>query len=167
MKERFSPKNIAKTALILTVTLILSYVENLIPWSFSVPGVKIGLANIGIVFALYRLGAAEGAVISLLRVAIISVLFGTGLSFLYALSGAVFSYGLMLLLKKLKFALPTVSVCGGVAHNLAQVLTAMLLLSLKELVLYLPVLIASGIVAGLIIGILSAILVKRIPENII
>lgn len=167
MKERFSVKHIAVSALLLAAAIILSYVESLIPWNFSVPGIKLGLANIAIVFALYRLGNVEGAVISLLRVIIMALLFGTFLSFIYAVSGAVLSYAVMLLLKKLRFSVPTVSIVGAVSHNIAQIIAAAVILTFKEIIFYLPVLLVAGILAGAVIGILSTVLVKRIPKKLV
>ena len=111
---------LAFRAVILALALILSYVESLIPFHFSVPGCKIGLANLVIVFALYRFKTWEAGLISLLRVVIVSLLFGSFVTFCYGFFGALVSFLLMAGLKKTGlFHETAVSVAGGVFHNVA------------------------------------------------
>jgi len=158
-------KTVALTGLLIALALILSYLESLVPLSFAIPGIKLGLPNLVIVFALYRLKPGIAAAISLLRVLLVALLFGSALSLAYSAAGAVLSLAVMLLLKKSgRFGCAGVSVAGAVAHNLGQILTAALLLETPSLAWYFPVLCASGTVAGILIGLLAALLVKRIPE---
>ena len=153
----------AQLALLIALALVLSYVEALIPFSFAVPGIKLGLPNLVIMFALYRLGAREAAIISALRVALASFMFSGLLSMAYSLCGAALSLGLMLLMMKTeKFSPVGVSVAGGVAHNIGQILCAMALLGTARIVYYLPVLLISGVAAGVVIGIVSGLLVQRV-----
>lgn len=148
-------------AMCIALAMILSYVESQIP-SPGVPGVKLGLANLVVVFALYRLGWKEAVGISLLRVFLVSLLFGHAASLAYSAAGAVLSMGGMILLKKTdKLSCVAVSVIGGVLHNIGQILMAWALMG-ANVVWYLPMLILSGTVAGVAIGVVSAILVKRI-----
>ena len=157
---------IALTGLLIALALVLSYLESLLPLSFAVPGIKLGLPNLVIVFALYRLRPATAAAISLLRVALVALLFGSALSLAYSAAGAVLSFAVMLLLKRSgRFGCTGVSVAGAVAHNLAQIGAAALLLETSSLAWYFPVLCVSGTLAGICIGLLSALLVKRIPET--
>ena len=157
-------KRLARLSLLTALALILSYVESVIPFSFGVPGIKLGLANIAVVFTLYALSLREAAVVSLIRVVIASILFGTVASFLYSLSGAVLSLFVMALLKRAdKFSCTGVSVAGAVAHNLGQILAAAFMLETARLVWYFPVLCASGIVAGVCIGLVAGVVIKRIP----
>ena len=143
---------------------MLSYLESLVP-SLGVPGVKLGLPNIAIVFALYRLGWRDACIISLVRVFLVFLLFGNGAGLAYSVVGAALSLALMGLLKKTgKFSSVGVSVAGGVAHNGGQILVAMALLETSRLAWYLPVLWVSGTVAGVLVGIVSGVLVKRVPE---
>ncbi len=159
-------KTVALTGLLIALALVLSYLESLVPLSFAVPGIKLGLPNLVIVFALYRLRPATAAAISLLRVALVALLFGSALSLAYSAAGAVLSFAVMLLLKRSgRFGCAGVSVAGAVAHNLAQIATAALLLETPSLAWYFPVLCVSGTVAGVCIGLLAALLVKRIPEK--
>lgn len=150
-------------ALLLALALILSYLESLVPLSFAVPGIKMGLPNIVIVFALYKLGFKAAGCISLLRVILVSILFGNVMTMIYSLAGAVLSIIMMWLLKKSgRFSTVGVSVAGALGHNAGQVLTAMLLLETGGLIYYLPALCVSGAVAGVCIGIAGGIVVKRI-----
>ena len=154
-------KRIALMAMCIALAMILSYVESQIP-SPGIPGVKLGLANIVVIFALYKLGWKEAVGISLLRVVLVSLLFGHMASFFYSIAGAALSLAGMILLKKTeKLSCVAVSVLGGVLHNLGQILMAVALMG-RNVVYYLPVLILSGTIAGVAIGAVSALLVHRV-----
>ena len=159
-------RKIARMGLLVALSMILSYVESLIPAFVAVPGVKVGLANIVVIFALYTLGPIEALIVSLLRVILSSFLFGSVLSLLYSLSGALLSLGGMILMKKLKiFSTTVVSVTGGVLHNVGQILVACLVLETDVLLYYLPVLILSGVITGAVIGIIASLVIKRLENN--
>ena len=161
-------RKIAFLGIILAIALILSYVEALLPpiWA-AVPGVKIGLPNIIIIFLLYKCSLKDAVLVSLVRLILVSLLFGNFMMFLYSLAGAVLSLLIMAILKKTDFlSIIGVSVAGAVAHNVGQILMAMLLLETAELGYYLVVLTVSGTIAGVLIGLCGALLVRRIPENI-
>ena len=156
-------KKLTVMAMTTAVAMILSFVESQIPAFVAVPGVKIGLANIAVVFALYRLGWKEAVAISLVRVVLVSMLFGSIASLFYSLAGAVLSLTGMGLLKKTeRFTEIIVSVTGGILHNVGQIGMACLILETAALRYYLPFLLISGIIAGIVVGILSAVLVQRI-----
>ena len=156
---------IAQYGLLTALALVLSYLESLIP-PLWVPGVKLGLPNLAIVFALYRLGWKDACAISLVRVVLVTLLFGNGAALAYSIAGAALSLSLMGLLKKTgKFSTVGVSVAGGVAHNAGQILVAMALLETARLAWYLPVLWVSGTIAGVLIGIVSGVLVERVPDQ--
>lgn len=156
-------KKIAVLALAIALAMILSFVESQIPAFVAIPGVKVGLANIAVVFVLYKLGWREAVLISLIRVFMVSVLFGTAVSLFYSVAGAVLSLSGMILLKKTGlFSTVAVSVTGGVLHNVGQIIMACLLLETNVIKYYLPFLILSGVIAGIVIGIVSAIMVKRV-----
>ncbi len=157
-------KRIALTGLLVAAALVLSYLEQLIPVFVAVPGVKLGLPNVVIVFALYRLGFKQAALISLIRVFLVAFTFGNTFSLVYSLAGAVLSLALMGILQRSKrFSLTGVSVIGAVSHNLGQILVAIVLLETASLIYYLPVLLLTGTVAGVCIGLLAGVLCKRIP----
>lgn len=156
-------KNIARFGLLITLALVLSYLESLVPLSFAVPGIKMGLPNIVVVFALYRLRGRDAALISLLRVVLVSLLFGNLFSLAYSAAGAALSLLVMLLLKRSgKFSETGVSVAGAVAHNAGQILVAIFVLETGRLIYYLPALCVSGTAAGICIGLLSALLLRRV-----
>ena len=154
-------KKIALLAMCVALAMILSYVESMIP-SPGIPGVKLGLANLVVIFALYKLGWGEAAGISLLRVFLVSLLFGHVASLMYSAAGAVLSLVGMILLKKTdKLSCVAVSVIGGVLHNIGQILMAWLLMG-PNVVYYLPVLILSGTAAGVAVGLVAALLIRRV-----
>ena len=161
MKET---KRLVLLAMLTAVAMILSYVESLLP-SVGIPGVKMGLANIAVIFALFRFGWKEAAALSLVRVVLVSLLFGSVSAMLYSLAGAVLSLAVMALLRRIdRFSTVGVSVAGGVAHNAGQILMAMLILQTKQLLGYQPVLAVSGIAGGVLTGLAAALLIRRIPE---
>ena len=154
-------------ALTVALAMILSFVESQIPAFVAIPGVKMGLANIAVVFALYKLGWKEAILISLIRVFLVSLLFGTGASLFYSMAGAVLSLLGMIGLKATKlFSSVAVSVAGGVLHNIGQIGMACFILETDVLKYYLPFLMISGILAGVVIGLVSGILIRRINVNI-
>ena len=154
-------KKITVMAMCIALAMILSYVESQIP-SPGIPGVKLGLANLAVIFALYKLGWKEAAGISLLRVLLVSLLFGHVASLMYSAAGAVLSLLGMILLRRVdKLSCVFVSVSGGVLHNVGQILMAWALMG-PNVVYYLPVLIVSGTVTGVLIGVLAGLIVKRI-----
>ena len=153
------------TALALTISfaLILSFVESRIPTFVAIPGVKVGLANIAVIFTLYKFGLKEAIIVSILRIVIVSMLFGSPVSLMYSAAGAILSLCSMVLLKKLtRLAEVAVSVCGGVMHNVGQITMASVLFDTNLVVYYMPFLILSGTIAGIAVGITAAILIKRI-----
>lgn len=156
---------VAQYGLLTALALVLSYLESLVP-PLGVPGVKLGLPNLAVVFALYRLGFKDACAISLVRVVLVALLFGNGAALAYSIAGAALSLALMGLLKRTgKFSSVGVSVAGGVAHNAGQILVAMALLETSRLAWCLPVLWISGMIAGVLVGIVSGVLVKRVPER--
>lgn len=166
---RPATKKIAVLGLCTAVALILAYVESMLPPLFhAVPGIKIGLPNIIIVFVLYRFGFREAAIVSLIRMLAVSFMFGNMMALVYSLAGAFLSMLVMVILKKLNFlSVVGVSVAGGVFHNVGQILTAMLLLGTAELGYYLIVLAITGTISGIFVGLCGAIIVKRIPKKLI
>ena len=156
--------DLAFLSLLTSVALILSYVETVLPPVFSaVSGIKLGFPNILIIYILYRMDITRAALVSFIRILVVSLLFGTVLSFVYSLAGAVLSLAVMAIMKKTDlFSTVGVSVAGGITHNLGQVLVAMLLLRTAEIGYYMIVLSVTGILAGLFVGLCGALLIKRL-----
>ena len=160
-------QKVAFLGLCTAIALVLAYVELLLPPLFaSVPGIKLGLPNIVIVFILYRFGLRRAATVSLVRIAAVALLFGNPMTLAYSIAGAVLSLAAMALLKHLNFLSTVgVSVAGGVFHNVGQILVAMLLLRTAELGYYLIVLSVTGTISGILIGLCGGILANRLKTN--
>jgi len=142
------------------LALILSYVESQLP-SIGIPGAKIGLANIAVVFVLYRLGWKEACALSLVRILIVSLLFWNFVSLAYSIAGALLSLSVMGIMKKTElFSTAGVSVAGGVCHNIGQITAACFIMGSAQIAFYLPVLILAGVGAGAAIGLAAALLIK-------
>ena len=146
------------------LAMLLSYVEFLIPPLFSaVPGIKLGLPNVVIIFILYRFGLWDAASISFIRLALSALLFGSVITLAYSFAGALLSLSVMALLKKLNlFSTVVVSIAGGICHNIGQILVAMLLLDTPQIAYYLIVLAITGTISGAFIGLCGALMIKRI-----
>lgn len=156
---------IAKYSLLIALAMILSYLEAQIPAFFAVPGMKLGLTNVVVLTALYLMDAKSAMLINLLRIFLVSVMFGNGMSLAYSAAGGILSGIVMILLKRTgKFSIVTVSAAGGVCHNVGQILVAMALLETRSLGWYLLILWFTGLTAGLAIGILGGMLVKRLEQ---
>lgn len=150
-------KTVARIGMCVSLAMIFSYIEVLIPFHFGIPGVKLGLANIVIVIGLFFLEIREVFLISIVRILLMGLLFGNGASLLYSLAGGFLSLAGMFLLKRIqKFSVTGISVAGGVLHNVGQILMAAILMESGSILYYLPVLLAAGVVTGLLIGLLSA-----------
>lgn len=159
-------KRLTTLSVLVATAMILSFVESQIPPIIPVPGVKLGLANIATLFALYKLGAPDALAVAVIRVSLSALLFGSVSSFAYAIAGALLSLGVMLLLKQLRlFATFTVSIAGAVMHNVAQIGVAMVILQTEVVIYYLPALLISGIVTGAVIGAVGALLLKKLEKT--
>ena len=146
-------KKVAESGMLVALAMIFSYVETLIPFNFGVPGMKLGLANLAVVTALYLMGAGQAFMISLLRILLISITFGNMSAMMYSLAGGMLSFGAMALLAGRKgFSVVGVSVLGGAMHNVGQLLAAVLVVENFQVIYYLPPLLAGGVVTGLLIG---------------
>ena len=155
-------KRVAFLGLTASLALILSYVELLLPpiWT-AVPGVKMGLPNIVIIFLLYKCTLKEAATVSAVRLILVALLFGNAMTLAYSIAGAVLSLLVMAGLKRTKlFSHVGVSIAGAVMHNLGQVLVAMVLLQTKEIGYYMIVLAVTGTLAGIVIGLAGSLLLK-------
>lgn len=159
-------KRIAVFGMLTALAFVLSYVEYLLPPFFpSIPGIKLGLANIVVLVCLYTLGPKEALFITLIRVLLTAFTFGNINMMLFSMSGAILSYLIMFLLKvSKKFSIIGVSTAGGIAHNIGQILVATITLG-GVLIYYLPALLLSGVISGIAIGSVGAIVVRCLPKN--
>lgn len=153
----------ATIGVLAALAVILGYVELLIPVTPGIPGVKLGLANIVILSVLYLYDLKISIGISIVRILIVGFLFTNLYSILYSLSGAALSLLVMVLLKHSRhFSIYGVSIAGGVAHNLGQLILAAVVVQTPAILHYFPILLLSGTLTGFLIGHLGALLEKRI-----
>ena len=158
-------KKVAILGLCIALSMVLSFIEHQIPPLVAVPGVKVGLPNLVMVFMLYKIGWKETAIVSIVRVVLVSMIFGSVVSMAYGLVGATLSLIGMILLKRTKlFSTIAVSVVGGVLHNIGQIAVACVIMGTGLLVSYLPVLLISGTIAGVVIGFVAGLLVKKLDK---
>ena len=145
------------------LALIFSYVESLIPIQLGIPGVKLGLANLIIVIALYKMRLSEVFLLSIVRILLSGFLFGNYFSILYSLAGGLLSLAVMALLKKTgDFSVMGISMAGGVFHNVGQLVVAMVVVETFSVGYYLPVLLVAGLVTGFLIGVAAGEMLKRL-----
>ncbi len=157
---------IALRGMLIAVAFVLSWLEAQLPPLGMVPGVKLGLTNLAVLVAVYRLGTADAMMINIVRILLVSFTFGNMFSLWYSLAGGMLSTIVMLALHRTgKFHLPVVSIAGGVVHNIGQILVAMVVLGSSGVVYYMGVLWFSGMIAGALVGLIGAGVVHRLPEN--
>ncbi|MBQ9197352.1 MAG: Gx transporter family protein [Clostridia bacterium] len=152
-KKRFTVQTVAQCGLLTAMMLVLGFIESLLPVAAGVPGIKLGLSNGVLLFALYMMDAPTAFILMLLKVILSGLLFGGVSAMMYALAGGVCSMLGMILLKKLKFNLITVSMAGAVLHNLGQVALAMIILETNQLIYYMAVLLLVGLACGAVTGV--------------
>lgn len=149
--------------IMITLALIASYVESLVPLPIPVPGIKLGLANVVTLSALILMGSKAAFFISVARIVLAGFLFGNLSAILYSLSGGLVSLGVMALCHRSgKFSIIGISIAGGVSHNIGQLCMAALVVWNTNLFYYLPVLLIAGAVTGILIGMVDQEILKRI-----
>lgn len=167
-RESFS-KRIARMGVFVALAMIFSYVELLIPFSIGIPGIKLGIANLLVVTGLFLFPKREVFMISMVRIALMSMLFGNASTALYSFAGGIASFFVMAIsLSFFSFSVVGISILGACFHNIGQLGMACLLLGNSAILSYLPILLLSGAVTGLLIGTLSGpilLRVKRAQQN--
>lgn len=170
IRRRSSSQNtqrLAFGAMFTALAIIFSYVEFLIPLPVPVPGIKLGLANLVIIIAIYRMGFKYAFTINCVRIIASGLLFSGVFGMLYSFAGGILSLVVMYILYRAKlFSMVGISMAGGVMHNLGQLLTACLIVSNIKLMSYFAVLLFSGLISGILIGILAYHIEKRLPQYI-
>ncbi len=167
ISKNTAARRVAVTGILAALALIFSYIEVMFPFQPGIPGVKLGLANLVVVLALYEMGPAYAFGINLIRVVIAGLLFTGFYGMLYSLAGSVVSFLVMYILFRTgKFSVIGVSMAGGVAHNFGQLLVAAAAVSTAGLFVYFPILVFSGIASGIIVGVGAQILLERLPKSL-
>jgi heptaprenyl diphosphate synthase len=156
-------KSIATYGLLIALAFILSYIESLFPLSIAIPGIKLGLANLVVITALYKMGVKEAFVLSIIRIVLVGFTFGNPSTMMFSLVGGFLSWLLMVIFQKTKlFSMIGVSIIGGIAHNIGQIVVAIMVVENIDIIYYLPFLLIFGVIMGALIGILATIIIKRL-----
>lgn len=165
--KKRSTYKIAMLGIFTALALVFSYIETFIKIDIAVPGIKLGLANIVTIIVLCSFGVADAIIVSVLRVFLSSLLFGNLTVMIYSLAGALVSILIMWLFSKINFFSATgISILGGVAHNMGQLLVAWLIIKNQNVLIYAPVLIISGTITGILIGIAASIILKAVSGQL-
>ena len=162
--KKIEKKNVALFGLMVALAFTFSYLESLIPLNLGIPGVKLGLANLVVVVALYTMKPGEAFFIAVIRIILASLTFGNAYSLAYSLCGGVLSFAVMLFAKKTKLSTIGVSMLGGIFHNVGQIIVAAIVMRTVQIVYYLPVLLIAGMVTGLLLGVLSKLIIDRVKK---
>lgn len=157
-------KNIALYGVMIALAMIFSYLESFIPINLliPVPGVKLGLANIVVLFALYTMRFGDAVVIAVIRVLLSGLIFGNPMTIAYSLAGSMLSIVVMYLLKKTDLSIIGVSMMGGISHNIGQLIVAVILTSTVRIAYLVPVLLVTGMVTGLLMGVAAKLVIPRV-----
>ena len=159
-------KKITRLSMLLAISVVLSLIESLIPLlNGIIPGIKLGFANIVILFTLYTFSLKDAFIISILRVFLVGIL-RTGvfsITFFFSLFGALLCFLFMYMFKIFtKLSIVCVSIIGSVMHTIGQIIIAVIFLSNVNILYYLPILLITSIVTGIIVGYISNALIAKI-----
>ena len=162
---RFSTKAITTCAVLAALALALSYLESFFPPLLPLPGVKLGLANIVTVYALYALGASRALAILVVRCLLGSLFAGNASALLFSLLGGLAAMLVMIALKHCKgLSIYGVSIGGAAAHNVGQMAAAVITLGNTMVLGYLPFLLAVSLVTGTLTGFVAALLFRAMAH---
>lgn len=158
-------RNVATYGMLIALAFILSYIESIIPIPVPIPGIKIGLANLVVITALFTMGTKQAFVLSMIRIVLVGFTFGNLSTMMFSFAGGMLSWLLMVAAKRWKrFSMTGVSILGGIGHNIGQILVAMWVINSSVLLYYLPFLIISGLITGAVIGIVGALITANIKK---
>ena len=163
MNEMKKTRKLAIYGVLTALAIIFGYIELQLPAFFAIPGIKPGLTNIVVVVALYSLDNKSALFINFVRIAIVSMLFGTVIAFMFSAIGGLLSTTVMILLKKTdNFSPIGVSAAGGITHNIGQIIVAMFVTGTTNILWYLGILWLTGTISGLLVGMIGGMICKHI-----
>ncbi|KXB57415.1 MULTISPECIES: Gx transporter family protein [Lachnoanaerobaculum] len=158
-------RQITTMGMLVALAMVLGFVETLIPINLGIPGMKLGLANIVVVIALFLFDVKTAVVVSILRIILIAMTFGNMSMMFYSIAGASLSLLSMIAISKIKsFSLISVSIVGGIMHNVGQIICAAFVVRTNGVFTYLPVLMIAGLVSGALIGIVAGLISVRLTN---
>lgn len=164
---RWTTKQLTTMALLTAMALAIHVAEAQIPPLVAIPGVKLGLANIITVYAAFSIGGGAAAMILIARILLGSMFGGGVMSLIYSLAGGVLCLLVTLLLRRVltKKQIWVAGVAGAIAHNIGQILAAVVVTGTPSIVSYLPILLVSGVITGLFTGFAAQAVVNRIGQK--
>ena len=155
-------RRIAVSGMLLALMLVLGFVESQLPVAAGIPGIKLGLSNGVLIFAVYMLNVPAAYLLMGLKV----LLFGSPSAMMYAFAGGLLSLTVMCLLSRMKGLSPViVSMVGGLSHNVGQVALAMVILGTPKLVYYMAILMVVGMITGLATGLAANGIIRRFQKE--
>jgi heptaprenyl diphosphate synthase component I len=158
-------RQITTMGMLVALAMVLGFVETLIPINLGIPGMKLGLANIVVVIALFLFDIKTAVVVSILRIILIAMTFGNMSMMFYSIAGASLSLLSMIVISKIKsFSLISISIVGGIMHNVGQIICAAFVVRTNGVFTYLPVLMIAGLVSGALIGIVAGLISVRLTN---
>lgn len=164
-RKHLSAKTVSACGILAALALIFSYIEAILPLSTGIPGIKLGIANLAVITALYFYGFPFAFFVNIIRILVAGLLFNGLFGAIYSLAGGILSLFVMFLLKKTGlFSVVGVSMAGGVAHNLGQLMVAALIISNIKMFYYFPVLLFAGMISGILIGIVAHFILQKLSR---
>jgi heptaprenyl diphosphate synthase len=158
---KLSTNRLTRISLLICVALVLSYAERFFIIPIAVPGVRLGLANLAVIIALYIGNETDAFFVSVLRIFLAAFLLGSVGGLLFSLGGGLLSFAIMCLAKKNRlFSLSGVSILGGIFHNIGQILVFALVVETVGILSYLPILIITGAISGLLNGVAASFIIR-------
>lgn len=164
--KKVNIKHLSTLALMIALAFAFSYLESLIPFNFGIPGIKLGIANLVVIVALYTLNYKDALFISIIRILLSGLAFIGPFAMIYSLIGGLLSFFVMLVAKKSNKLSPIgVSALGGTVHNFGQILVAAVVMRTYRIIYYFPILMIVGLITGIVNGIIADIIIKRIAKT--
>ena len=159
-------RRLCTLALMIALAFAFSYLESLIPFNFGIPGIKLGIANLVVIVALYTMSVKDALFISIIRILLSGLVFSGPFAIIYSLIGGLLSFFIMIVAKKSNKLSPIgVSALGGTVHNFGQILVAAVVMQTYRIIYYFPILLIVGLATGIVNGIISEIIIKRIEKT--
>lgn len=156
-------RNIARLGMLCAIAIVLSYLEQLLPAVSLIPGIKLGLGNAVVLYAVYTMGAKSAVILMLLKVFAAGFLFSGPSALLYSLAGGLLSLAAMIFAKRLfRVSVIGVSIVGAVFHNVGQAAIACAFIAPRAVLAFLPLLLIAGVVMGALTGIIAKLVLKYI-----
>ena len=157
-------QQVALSGLLTSLMLVFGFIERQFPLPVPVPGIKLGLANSVLLYALYMLGIRQSIVLMLLKSLMSWLIYMNLSAMLYSFAGGVLSLTAMILISRMKDVSPVgVSALGAVFFNIGQILMAAWVLGTPQLIVtYLPVLMVSGVLTGILTGVIAKLVMKHL-----